>query len=79
MLGEEADTMATTIRRTRQRGPDLSAEERRCFFDQQARAIVGVSGPEFLRRWDAGEFRAEADDPDYPGLMHLVLLIPFGR
>ena len=48
-------------------------------FDQEARRIVGISGEEFLARWDAGEFRDFEDTPEGRELTHLILLIPFGR
>jgi hypothetical protein len=54
---------------------DLAA----ALFDQEARRIVGMSGKEFLARWDAGEFRAFDDTPEGRELAYLILLIPFGR
>jgi hypothetical protein len=38
-----------------------------------------MSGEEFLRRWDAGDFVDRVDDPDHPEIMRLAMLIPFGR
>jgi len=35
----------------------LSDEEACALFDRQARKFLGISGEEFLRRYDAGEFR----------------------
>jgi hypothetical protein len=57
----------------------LTDDEARAFFDEQARALVGLSGEEFLRRWDAGEYDAIADDPEHPEVMRLAALIPFAR
>lgn len=48
-------------------------------FDEQARRLFGISGQEFLRRWDAGEYRAQVNGPDHVKLMQLVMLMPFGR
>ncbi len=48
-------------------------------FDQEARRIVGISGDEFLARWDAGEFRDWEDTPEGRKVAYLILLIPFGR
>ena len=48
-------------------------------FDQEARRVVGISGDEFLARWDAGEFRDWEDTPEGRKLSFLILLIPFGR
>jgi hypothetical protein len=35
---------------------ERSFEEGRELFDRQARLRLGMSGEEFLRAWDAGEF-----------------------
>jgi hypothetical protein len=48
-------------------------------FDQEARRIVGISGDEFIARWDAGEFHDWEDTPEGRELAYLILLIPFGR
>jgi hypothetical protein len=40
---------------------------------------MNMSGEEFLRRYDAGEFDDILDDSDHPDLMYLAMLIPFGR
>ena len=48
-------------------------------FDQEARRIVGISGDEFLARWDAGAFHDMEDTPEGRKLSYLILLIPFGR
>lgn len=50
----------------------LSAEEARALFDERAREDAGMSGEEFVRRWNAGEIH----DWD-PELAHLVLMLPF--
>lgn len=57
----------------------LSREEGRALFDAQAREQMGMSGDEFIRRWEAGEFDAVIDGPDHNKLMDLALLMPFGR
>jgi hypothetical protein len=48
-------------------------------FDREARDRLGISGEEFLRRWDAGEF--EHMDADFPpsAVARLVTLMPFAR
>lgn len=48
-------------------------------FDQEARRVVGISGDDFLERYDAGEFRDWEDTPEGRKLSFLILLIPFGR
>lgn len=57
----------------------LTEEEGHRLFDNKAQQLLGVSGNEFLRRWDAGEYDAVADDPDHHEIMQLAALIPFGR
>ena len=57
----------------------LDPELGNAMFDQEARRIVGFSGDEFIARWDAGEFRDFEDTPEGRELVHLILLIPFGR
>lgn len=52
----------------------LTPEEGEQVFDRLARRRLGMSGEEFLRRWDAGEFAA---DCERPGLMEVVLALPF--
>ncbi len=71
--------MASTTERAVPRPEVLSREEARQFFDEQARALVGLSGEEFLRRWDAGEYAEVADDPAHADVMYLAMLIPSGR
>lgn len=71
--------METTAERTDQRIEWFSPEETREAFDASAREWFGMSGEEFIRRWDAGEFDAIADDADHPQVMWLATLIPFGR
>ncbi len=53
--------------------------EGRALFDYQARKLMNVSGPEFLARWDAGEFRDIADTPGNLHIISLAMLIPFAR
>jgi len=62
---------ATDISRIR----ELSAEEGRELLDRQARLRLGMSGEEFLRAWDAGEF-GDRHDSD---LMGVAMMLPFVR
>lgn len=55
------------------------AEEGREIFDRQARKALGISGAEFLRRWDAGDYRRVADDADGRKVRRLAMLMPFAR
>ena len=65
---------------TNGRDRKLSREESRELFNRQAELYLGISGDEFIRRWDDGEY----DDPDDrsknpPGVMRLAMLLPFIR
>ena len=58
----------------------LSREEGHELFDYVAREIAGMSGPEFLALYDAGEIEEPGDETrrDHD-LRYLIMLIPFGR
>jgi hypothetical protein len=71
--------MATHVDETAEQVHWLAPDDGRAFFDVQARRSLGISGEEFLRRWDAGEHDAVADDPERPEIMRLAVLVPFGR
>ncbi len=53
----------------------LTPEEGRKLLDRQARRYLGISGKEFVRKWEAKEF----DEPDRPEIMQVAFLLPFGR
>jgi hypothetical protein len=57
----------------------LDPEEGRRLFDEAARELVGMSGEEFIRRFDAGEYADMPDDLAHRHIIDLALLIPFGR
>ena len=50
-------------------------EERRAIFDELARSTLGISGPEFVERWNAGEWR----DDHRSAVIELVIMLPFAR
>ena len=54
-------------------------EEGRRMFDEAARKIMGMSGEEFIRRWEAGEFDATFDQEGSRYIDDLASLIPFAR
>ncbi|MCC7022238.1 MAG: hypothetical protein IT338_05400 [Thermomicrobiales bacterium] len=57
----------------------VTVEEGRVLFDQAARHDLGISGDEFLRRWDNGEYQAIPDTPEGRKIMGMVMLLPFVR
>ncbi len=76
---ERTETIASTTLQAERDIHWLTPEETRQVFDTQAREVMAMSGEEFIRRWDAGEFRDIADDGERPEIMRLAMLIPFGR
>ena len=73
-----ASTSAATAARYAAIG-SLPPEEGRAMFDAAARKWMGLSGDEFIRRWDAGEYAGIADKDGYRHIMDLAGLISFGR
>lgn len=53
---------------------ELTAAEARTHFDAQARRRLGMSGEEFLRRLDAGEFDDAVDLPGPIGYLEGISL-----
>lgn len=59
-----------------------SIEEARTVFDSEVEHELGISGDEFLRRWEAGEYGPYAEIPDTPDgwrIRRLVEVIPTFR
>jgi len=57
----------------------LSEEESKRLFDSTARYLLGISGDEFLRRYEAGEFDEIEDTPDGRRVEFVRMLLPFVR
>jgi hypothetical protein len=55
---------------------DLSSKEAKAYFDRQARQHLHMTGPEFIRKWDRGQFNGSSDSP---AVMRVAMLLPFGR
>lgn len=68
--------MAALRQETAPRVQELTPEEGHQLFDRAARRRLGISGAEFIRRWDAGEYVGKADEPD---VSTVAMLLPFGR
>jgi hypothetical protein len=86
-LGERRDeVVAAKVRKQEQHGaadPDqipgihyITSEEARAIFDHEARKTLGISGDEFLRRWDAGEYRPVPDTREGRKIGPLIMLVP---
>jgi hypothetical protein len=54
---------------------ELTEVEGATLFDRAARRDLGITGAEFLARWDRGDY-AGAEDPAAEGV---AMLIPFAR
>jgi hypothetical protein len=54
---------------------ELTREEGRAMFEQNAQDWFGISGEEFIRRWEAGE----TDDMNHTDVIMLALMIPMAR
>jgi hypothetical protein len=57
----------------------LNDDEARQQFDRQARRLLGISGEEFLRRYDAGALDALDDERQQRAVMKLVMLADLVR
>jgi hypothetical protein len=57
----------------------LTEEEGAALFDREARKALGISGEEFLRRWDAGEIPPVPDTPEGWPVARLVMMLPVVR
>ncbi|MBA2518628.1 MAG: hypothetical protein H0V24_03095 [Chloroflexia bacterium] len=53
---------------------ELTREESRADFDALARERLGMSGPEFIERFMAGEFDRVIDDGDHSDHLYLAML-----
>ena len=55
---------------------ELTDEQSWELFDRATRHYLGLSGEEFFARWESGAY----EDPDAePGVMSVVMLLPFAR
>jgi hypothetical protein len=57
----------------------LTPEEGRELFDREAQRLFGISGDEFLRRWDNGEYGQIPDTPEGRKLGRMYGLMTFVR
>ena len=53
----------------------LTPEQAKRLFNHQVRQSLQMSGQEFTKRWQQGQFK----DPDQPELIRLAMLIPLGQ
>lgn len=58
---------------------EITAAQGRRWFDDAVRKYMQMSGEEFLRRWDAGEWHDLYDDSDHWYIGYLVDIRPFAE
>jgi hypothetical protein len=54
----------------------LTPEEERRLFDEAVRTWIGISGDEFIQRWQAGEYADIPDDLEHRRYIELSMMIP---
>lgn len=57
----------------------LTGEAALAFFEREIQRLMGISGEEFLRRYEAGEYENLEDIPENWNVLRASFLIPFGR
>lgn len=57
----------------------LSPGDGRRQFDEAVRRRMGISGEQFIRRYEAGEYFGVADQDGSRHIGDLIMLIPFAR
>ena len=58
---------------------ELTAEESRHLFDKECQRLLGISGPDFLERYDRGDYDWKNGAPHNEKVCVLSVIIPFGR
>ena len=75
MVGSSGCTMAIQTAKN-PKVKDLVGAKAKAFFDRQARLHLHMSGPDFIKKWDRGQFNGKSDTP---AVMRIAMLLPFGR
>ncbi len=57
----------------------LTVEEGRAYFDAKVQAALGISGTEFLRRFDGGAYDLIEEDEAGREIIRLIMSIQFAR
>lgn len=56
-----------------------SKQEAGEMFEAEARKTLGISGEEFVRRWEAGDWQPVPDDTEGRKIAELSMMIPFAH
>lgn len=54
----------------------MTAEEGMAMLDREAERLLGISGEEFIQRWESGQYD---DQPETPAIIRLALMSEFTR
>lgn len=57
----------------------VTPEQGRRLFDEAVRREMGISGEEFIRRWEAGEYWEIADEEGRRHIGYLIGMMPLAR
>lgn len=57
----------------------MSKEEAQSFFEREIQRLMGMSGAEFIQRWESGEYEDLEDVPETRHVLKAAFLIPFGQ
>jgi hypothetical protein len=57
----------------------LEGDEARAYFDKSVHELLGMSGEEFLRRLDAGEWAEVIDDGEHNDHIYLAMMRSLAR
>lgn len=57
----------------------FTPEEGRREFEAAVQKWMGISGEEFIRRWEAGEYWGIADETGHRHIGDLIMMIPLAR
>jgi hypothetical protein len=71
--------MAKTVANAKADPLELTDAEAQSYFDAEVRDLLGISGEEFLRRLDAGEYLDMPDDAEHADIVSLATFQCIGR
>ena len=57
----------------------IDDDEARDLFDRNARRLLGISGEEFLRRYDAGKYNGPLEDGEIDNVRAMIMMLDFVR
>lgn len=67
--------MAVAAKKTNERVKWIKRDQAMTLVDARAKRVLGISGAEFMAKWNAGEYR-NLDSDACPGVIELALLAP---